>query len=212
MLTKRYLESRSPSWANQLASWLASKDVSPNTISLMSIFFAQMSVIGIILDWRFAPTLVIVGIILRLLCNLLDGMIAKQANTHSAVGPLFNEIPDRVSDTIFFVFIGYYANYPELGWACALFAGLTAYIRALGASLTGEHCHKGPMAKQHRMALLIIALALSQLAIYINPKLKDTILQVCLFICSFGCIATCINRYVHIYTTLKDAENLQDEL
>ena len=40
-----------------------------------------------------------------------------------------------------------------LGWLCAIGALLTAAIRLHGATLTGQHDFRGPMAKPHRMAL-----------------------------------------------------------
>ncbi len=41
-----------------------------------------------------------------------------------------------------------------LGWVAAFFAVMTAYIRVLGGSCGLEQRFTGPMAKQHRMALL----------------------------------------------------------
>lgn len=97
-----------------------------------------------------------VGIQLRLLCNLMDGMLAVEGGLKSATGDLFNEFPDRVADVLILVGLGY-AGGTEwssgLGWAAACGAVMTAAVRTHGASLVGSHDFRGPMAKPHRMAL-----------------------------------------------------------
>jgi phosphatidylglycerophosphate synthase len=93
----------------------------------------------------------------RLAANMLDGMVAVETGTASRLGELYNEIPDRVSDTAILVGFGYAAGGdPVLGIAAALAAMLTAYIRAVGrgVGLKQEFC--GPMAKQQRMFLVFL--------------------------------------------------------
>lgn len=197
---RREVASRNTSWAQNVAQYLAQHNISPNTISIMSIVFSALSVVPLFMGYMFAPIIVIIGIVLRLLCNLFDGMVAVEHQRSSVIGPLFNEIPDRISDTIFFVAIGYYIAMPELGWACACIAVLTAYIRTLGASVTGQHYFNGPMAKQHRMAVLIAAFSIAQAFI----SHQHIILQVALYVCTIGSILTCVNRTTHIYHYLKN--------
>lgn len=72
---------------------------------------------------------------LRLACNMFDGMVALEGGKKSSLGALYNEIPDRVADSLFIVAAGYCADWPALGWCGALLAALTAYIRVLGGSL-----------------------------------------------------------------------------
>ncbi|MNL67657.1 hypothetical protein D3C87_1922650 [compost metagenome] len=42
-------------------------------------------------------------------------------------------------------------------WAAVFLATLTAYARMMGASVGAGHQFLGPMAKQHRMALITVA-------------------------------------------------------
>jgi len=91
---------------------------------------------------------------LRLLANVLDGMVAVGRGVASPVGELYNEIPDRVSDTAVLAGIGFAAGSPALGWAAALAAMATAYVRATGRAAGGGSDFRGPMAKQQRMALV----------------------------------------------------------
>lgn len=104
----------------------------------------------------------------RLLCNLFDGMVAVEGGLRTKSGEIFNELPDRFADWAVFVGAGYAAGAgptgPLLGWAAALLAILTAYVRALGASAKASQHFEGPMAKQHRMALMTGAAVASAVA------------------------------------------------
>ncbi len=85
---------------------------------------------------------------------MLDGMVAVQSIAPSAVGELFNEIPDRISDFATLVGLGYASGgMPALGWLAAWLAALTAYIRAQGKVSGAAQYYQGPMAKPQRMAL-----------------------------------------------------------
>ncbi|WP_270934048.1 CDP-alcohol phosphatidyltransferase family protein, partial [Falsiroseomonas oryzae] len=91
---------------------------------------------------------------LRLLANLLDGMVAIGRGIASPAGELFNEVPDRVSDTAVLLGLGIAAGDVALGLAAALAAMATAYVRAVGKAAGAPSDFRGPMAKQHRMALV----------------------------------------------------------
>ena len=97
------------------------------------------------------------GIQLRLLANMLDGMVAIASGTASALGELYNEIPDRVSDTLILAGAGYaLGGDPALGWAAALVAMFVTYIRALGKGMGVPGLFQGPMSKSHRMFTLTV--------------------------------------------------------
>lgn len=102
------------------------------------------------LEWLAAAVL----IQLRLLANVLDGMVAVGRGVASPVGELYNEIPDRISDSAVLAGLGYAAGDPALGLLAALLAMLTAYVRATGRAAGAPSDFRGPMAKQQRMALV----------------------------------------------------------
>jgi phosphatidylglycerophosphate synthase len=156
-LNRRPLKTRSSRWAQRVAAYLASTAISPNQISLLSVVFALAGASALLVDNR-AWSLVFCALCiqLRLICNLLDGMVALEGGKKSLVGSLYNEIPDRVADSLFIVAAGYCADWPSLGWCGALLAALTAYIRVLGGSLGLAQDFRGPMAKPHRMAVLTV--------------------------------------------------------
>jgi len=163
--SRRPLKTRSRSWAIHLAASLARVGVSPNAISLASVVFAGIAAAALAASGGASEGLRAVlllaaaaGIQMRLLCNLLDGMVAVEGGRRTKSGELFNDVPDRVADALVFVGAGYGLPWPAwggaLGWAAALLAVITAYVRMLGGALGLAQDFCGPMAKQHRMAVM----------------------------------------------------------
>jgi phosphatidylglycerophosphate synthase len=155
---RRPLTSRSTAWARWLSRRLSATEITPNQISLASIGFALIG--GLLLlrpDWPVAMVFAAICIQLRLLCNLIDGMVAVEGGKGTPTGALYNEIPDRVADSLFLIGAGYGIGLPALGWCAALLAALTAYIRVLGGSLGLKQDFRGPQAKPQRMFVLTLA-------------------------------------------------------
>jgi phosphatidylglycerophosphate synthase len=113
---------------------------------------------------------------LRLLCNLLDGMLAVEEGFKTKTGDVYNDLPDRVADVLILVGAGYSIRYvpggSTLGWAAAVTAVFTAYVRLLGGSLGVTQHFIGPMAKQHRMFTLTIATLLSAVETMLGMPLR----------------------------------------
>ena len=104
---------------------------------------------------------------MRLLANLLDGLVAVEHGRKQATGDLWNEVPDRIADVALFLGAGYglaglgatiggEALGPLLGWSAAALALATAYVRQLGGALGLAQDFRGPMAKQQRMFVLTL--------------------------------------------------------
>src|SRR3546814_18583079 len=79
--------------------------------------------------------------------------VAVEHARKTPTGVLYNEVPDRVADSLFLVALGYAAGMPWCGWLAALLAALTAYIRTLGGTVLGSQDFRGPMAKPPRMEI-----------------------------------------------------------
>jgi phosphatidylglycerophosphate synthase len=155
---RRPIASRSAGWAKALAAVLARTSVTPNQISAVSVVFAAVGAALL----AFKPDAIgLIGCAAavqgRLVCNLLDGMVAIEGGKKSSVGSLYNEFPDRIADSLFIVALGYAVGWPALGWFGALAAALTAYVRVFGGSLGFAQDFRGPIAKQQRMAVLTAA-------------------------------------------------------
>lgn len=146
--------------------------------------------------WSLWLLLASCGMQLRLLCNLFDGMVAIEGGCKTAAGEIFNELPDRFSDA--FIFIGAAYAVPdcpwtrELGWAAAVLAVITAYVRALGASMGAGQHFIGPMAKPQRMAIMTAACAVGALAPF-WPWLA-TIIPTAIALVVAGCLVTIFRR------------------
>jgi len=209
---RRPLKSRGTKWAAALAGWLARADIRPNQISILSAVFAVFAGADFCLAstvntrWRIVLLAdAAVCIQLRLLCNLLDGMVAIEGGFRTKVGEIYNEFPDRFADAIILVGAGYASPWlkwsVELGWAAALLAMLTAYTRALGVVAGAPQQFCGPMAKPHRMAVMTAASLLSIVEVLLGRPLR--IIPLALMLIVAGCAATVVRRLLRIARELN---------
>lgn len=216
---RRPLSSRDYKWVQSLARWLAAREVSPNGISVAGMVFATLGAgcyalaywVGersffvysgpgplpeSFLPWLFAPALAGAAfcIQLRLMCNLLDGLVALEGGRKGKAGELFNEAPDRYADVVFLAAAGFFAHASWLGWMAATFAVATAYARAFGASLGLGQDFCGPFAKPQRMFFLTVG-TLASIAYF--PALYWT-----LWLIAIGSLLTFVRRVVRLYRQL----------
>jgi phosphatidylglycerophosphate synthase len=198
---RRPLSSRSSRWARLMASALARSAVTPNQISLISIVFACAGAFALLRATPLALLLAAVCVQLRLLCNLLDGMVAIEGGKQSAVGALYNEFPDRIADSVLLVALGYAAAVPWLGWLAALLAAFTAYVRATGGALGIAQDFRGPMAKPQRMAVLTIACIIGAAELYWNGTRYALLIAAILI--TAGSALTCATRTLAIAHALR---------
>lgn len=172
--SRRVIPTRSRKWAVDTARRLQQMGATPNAISMASVLFAAIGCAMYIASGRVGDgpraallILAALSIPLRLLCNMLDGMLAVEGQLQSPTGDLFNELPDRFSDALLLAGAGYAISgmdYGSLvGWIAATLAILTAYVRTLGAAQGLRNHFDGPMAKPQRMHVLIAATLLSLL-------------------------------------------------
>ncbi len=100
---------------------------------------------------------------LRLLANMMDGMVAVEAGKGGPDGPVWNELPDRFADIFILVGAGYgvaaawASSDARLGWAAAVAAVMTAYVREVVRAAGAPADFSGPMAKPHRMFVMTVA-------------------------------------------------------
>lgn len=164
-MERRPLKSRNHPLAIFLAKALSDRGVPPDFISFLGIIFAAIAATLLALTaitadphriWLFIVAAA--AIQLRLLCNMLDGMVAMEAERKTAIGVLWNEAPDRLEDAAILITAGYaYGGLDWLGWLAAVLAVGTAYIRALGAANGVGDVFSGIMSKPRRMAAMTAA-------------------------------------------------------
>lgn len=171
---RRPIRLRENNRVRALAYWLRRAGMRPNQISILSVLFAGLSGLCLIVSvtadpkWRIALLVTAAAFIpLRGLCNLCDGLMAVEGGLKTRSGEIFNDLPDRISDSLLLVAAGYSINGAslgrELGWAAALLAVMTAYVRVLGGCAGGSQQFCGPMAKTHRMELVLAACLIAAL-------------------------------------------------
>ena len=204
---RRPIKARSAGWATRITDALLKKDISPNQISMASVVFALSGVAALILDSGVVGSIICaLSIQLRLLCNLLDGMVAIEGGKQSRLGSLYNEFPDRIADSVLIVGVGYAIGYSDLGWWGALAAALTAYVRVFGGSIGLKQCFCGPMAKQHRMALMTVALLINTAETVVYGTHKALLLA--LIVIVIGSLITCGTRTLAIARQLKENDHV----
>ena len=227
---RRELRTRSAGWPHAIVRPLAAARIRPNQVSIASLVFAAIAawafyragrypmrsgdvffVMGErIRRWRsYSAWMLVLGaaaIQLRLLCNMLDGLLAIEGGLKTKTGELFDEIPDRVADAVILAGAGYALGRagwgPALGWSAAVLALFTAYVRVLGGSLGFTQEFSGPMAKQHRMFVLTMGALVAAMEIAIRGRM--TALWIALVIIVAGTALTAALRIVRIAGSSAD--------
>ena len=212
---RRDVQARKINLFQKLAATLVKCKCTPNQISIMSSVFALITLFAFYLcsiesgSIAFLYLFVgILGIQLRLICNLIDGLMAVEGGLKTASGELFNDVPDRVSDLVILIGAGLIANLYSphmltLSWLAAVMAIMTAYVRCLGAAMTGTHDFAGPMAKQHRMFTITVG-AVGSLAELYDVWPRGLSMSLALMIVLLGSTLTVIHRLHRTYSKLEN--------
>lgn len=210
-MSRRPINARDTKWAAYVAAFLAKRGIKPNQISLLSILFAGLA--GGCLLWsphvlKFKTVLFLLSALCiqcRLLCNLFDGMVAIEGGFKTKSGAVFNDLPDRIADPIILVSAGYavttFAAGVIVGWLAGLLSVLTAYVRFLGVAAGTTEFFIGPMAKQHRMAVMtasLIGASIAALWAYHEQIILSGLIVVCI-----GCCLTVFRRVKKIIDELE---------
>jgi phosphatidylglycerophosphate synthase len=211
---RRPISQRSHGWAKWLTGVLVKSGVSPNVISFTSIVWASLAGLcfyAIALATNAGDRMLLcIGAALfcqlRLLANMMDGMVAVEAGKASKDGMIWNELPDRFADIAVLVGAGYgvfnlgIAD-ASLGWAAAVAAVMTAYVREVGRAAGAPADFSGPMAKPHRMfAMTMAALIAASTPLWFSSSLPGDatmtgrIIEVALWIVLIGSTFTALNR------------------
>jgi phosphatidylglycerophosphate synthase len=202
--TRRPLASRKSAWAGRLAAWAVEQGYTPNQISRASIGFAALGALFYSLSPFGFGLLQFLWLILaaatvqaRLVCNLIDGMVAVEGGQGEKDGPFWNEAPDRLSDLFLLIGAGIAAGNPGLGTLAAALAIAAAYVRELGRAEGFPPDFSGPLAKPQRMAVLTVGTVIA--AVYST----EWTLTWTLWIIVAGTALTIASRSMRLISNLK---------
>ncbi len=200
---RRPLKSRSYGWVRKFAAALVRAKITPNGIS---IFGVVLSIVAFAILWMITRGWIAawLGMLIaavcvqgRLMCNMMDGLVAVEGGQKSKGGDLFNEIPDRIEDSLFLAGAGLACGHTALGLAAALLAVFTAYVRAFGASLGQGQDFRGPLAKPQRMFFLTVGLLAAAAGLLFH--FTGNILAWALAFIVLGTAVTAARRIVRAY-------------
>lgn len=203
-MNRRPLGSRNTAWARGLTERAIKAGLTPNQISRLGVGFAALGALCLavspygpgILQWLWL-ILAAATCQARLICNLIDGMVAVEGGAGAKDGPFWNEAPDRLSDFFFFAGAGLAAGNLALGTLVAALAIAAAYVRELGRAEGFAPDFSGPMAKQHRMAALTLGCGIA--AFYGGAWTVG----LTLWIIALGTAITILSRSVKLISALK---------
>ena len=140
-----------------LLVWLHRRGVTANEITVVAIVFS----FGIgVLFWEASAVPLFflalpIGLLVRMILNALDGMMAREFGQTSRLGEVLNEVGDVVSDV--FIFFPLLKYHPEsLYWVVAfiVLSVLNEFAGVMGKVLGGQRRYEGPMRKSDRALLM----------------------------------------------------------
>ena len=211
-LDRRPARARENPWIKAAAARLVDRGLRPNQISLLSVVFSAVAAGSLLLaaaseyPWRTAQYFMSAACIpLRGLCNLCDGLMAVEGGLRTRAGAIYNDLPDRLSDSLLLVAAGYSitgVNWGrDLGWAAGLLSVLTAYVRVLGGSAGASQPFCGPMDKSSRMLVMAGAcLAAAGESAWVREPLA---MIPALGLIATGCVVTVLRRTRRILLELE---------
>jgi len=170
-------------------------------ISYLSVVAAAGAGVAFAFSSRKPWLLVIASLlcVLRLWCNMLDGMVALAGGKASLRGEIVNELPDRVSDVLIFAGVAHsgWVN-PFLGYWAAILALMTAYVGTLAQAVTGRRRFEGVMSKQYRMLALVVG---SVVTLLLGRGGRPTWMEWTCWVIVAGCVQTIV---VRLMRTMRD--------
>ena len=136
-----------------IARRLAGAGITANEVTIGTT--AMSVAVGALAAWRLPDTraflLVPAWLFLRMACNAIDGLMAREHGQRSALGAYLNELGDATSDVALYLPFGILPPFSAL-WtgAVVVLAVLSEYAGALGPLVGSPRRYDGPMGKSDR--------------------------------------------------------------
>jgi CDP-diacylglycerol--glycerol-3-phosphate 3-phosphatidyltransferase len=137
--------------------WLSARGVSPDAVTLAAMPIATLAAVALLASPSVPLALIAVPVLaaLRLICNLVDGALARRTGRSHARGELLNEVGDRAADVLFLAPIAFLPGAsPALVLAGLLGAVLASFVGVVARAAGGERIYRGVLSKPGRMVLV----------------------------------------------------------
>jgi phosphatidylglycerophosphate synthase len=181
-----------------------------DAVSYFSIVAAALAAVSFWQSSRHPALLIAAPLfcLLRLWCNMLDGMVALAAGEASWRGEVLNDLPDRVSDVVIFVGAAHSGwMHPLFGYWAAVMSLGTAYVGMLGQAVGADRQFSGWMSKPWRMVVLGLGAWLTYGLFRLNHGGGNfaglTTLEWTCVVIIVGCVQTIAQRLTRILRALK---------
>jgi len=176
--------------------------ISPNSITIFSILLS----FGIAyFFWNTSDNssyflIVAFGLLLRMMLNALDGMMARIYNLQSKLGEVLNEVGDIVSDVaIYFPLIIFESLRIEIAIIFILLSIINEFCGLMAKVIFGERRYDGPMGKSDRAFLIGIICIVYYFTNGLDPYMN--------YIIGGSSIMIILSSYVRLTKSIKNGKN-----
>ena len=176
--------------------------ISPNSITIFSILLS----FGIAyFFWNTSDNssyllIVAFGLLLRMMLNALDGMMARIYNLQSKLGEVLNEVGDIVSDVaIYFPLIIFESLRIEIAIIFILLSIINEFCGLMAKVISGERRYDGPMGKSDRAFLIGIICIVYYFTNGLDPYMN--------YIIGGSSILMIFSSYVRLTKSIKNGKN-----
>jgi len=178
--------------------------ISPNSITIFSIF---LSFIISYFFWNTSDNssyflIVAFGLLLRMMLNALDGMMARIYNLQSKLGEILNEVGDIISDVaIYFPLTCIFSKFLEIEIAIIfiLFSIINEFCGVIAKVISGERRYDGPMGKSDRSFLIGVICIVYYFTNGLDPYMN--------YIIGGASILMIFSSYVRLTKSIKNGKN-----
>ena len=176
--------------------------ISPNSITIFSIF---LSFVISYFFWNASDNssyflIVAFGLLLRMMLNALDGMMARIYNLQSKLGEVLNEVGDIVSDVaIYFPLIIFESLRIEIAIIFILLSIINEFCGLMAKLISGERRYDGPMGKSDRAFLIGIICIVYYFTNGLDPYMN--------YIICGSSIMIILSSYIRLIKSIKNGKN-----
>ena len=176
--------------------------ISPNSITIFSIL---LSFVIAYFFWNTSDNssyflIVAFGLLLRMMLNALDGMMARIYNLQSKLGEVLNEVGDIVSDVaIYFPLIIFESLRIEIAIIFILLSIINEFCGLMAKLISGERRYDGPMGKSDRAFLIGIICIVYYFTNGLDPYMN--------YIICGSSIMIILSSYIRLIKSIKNGKN-----